>query len=120
MRVLFMTTLIAAAGACAVAAAQPRVQAPSDSAVLCLDGLGVNHPPICHSSTASRLSPEPDICSCRGPYQQVKTNWCASGETPPADTADFDRARLAAVKNGALYNFMWQGKRACVPLGPNG
>ena len=35
-------------------------------------------------------------------------------------SADFDRARVAAVKDGALYNFMYQGKRACVPLGPNG
>jgi len=106
-------------GACAAAAAQPA-QGPGDSAVLCLDGLGVNHPPVCHSSTASRLSPEPDICSCHGPYQQVRTNWCARGETPPPDSADFDRARVAAVKDGSLYNFMYQGKRACVPLGPNG
>ena len=117
MRVLFLTSLIAAAGACAVASAQP---ASNDTAVLCLDGLGVSHPPVCHSSSASRLSTEPDICSCRGPYQQVKTNWCAKGEQPPADTADFDRARLAAVKNGSLYDFMFQGKRACVPQGPNG
>ena len=115
MRVLFVTSLIVAMGACAAAAAQPR-----DSAVLCLDGLGVNHPPVCHSSTSSRLSPEPDICTCNGPYQQVQTNWCAKGEQPPADTADFDRARVAAVRNGSLYNFIYQGKRACVPLGPNG
>ncbi len=120
MRVLFVTSLIAAAGFCAVASAQPRVAAPSDSAVLCLDGLGVSHPPVCHTNGASRIDTKPDICSCRGPYQQVKTNWCAAGETPPPDSAEFDRARVAAVKNGTLFNFMWQGKRACVPLGPNG
>ncbi len=119
MRVLSLTSLIAAVGACAVAAAQPA-PANNDSAVLCLDGLGVSHPPVCHTNTASRLSTEPDICSCHGPYQQVRTNWCARGETPPADSADFDRARVAAVKNGTLYNFVYQGKRACVPLGPNG
>jgi hypothetical protein len=117
MRVLFLTTLLAAAGAYAVASAQPS---PRESAVLCLDGIGVNHPPVCHTNGASRLSTEPDICSCHGPYQQVMTNWCAKGERPPADTAEFDRARLAAVKNGTLFNFVYEGKRACTPMGPNG
>ncbi len=115
MRILFLTTLIGAVGACAVASAQPQ-----ESATLCLDGLGVSHPATCHSQSASRLGGTPDICICQGPYQEVKTNWCAKGEQPPADSADFDRARLAAVKNGTLFNFMFQGKRACVPQGPNG
>jgi len=115
MRVLFLTTLIGAVGACTVAAAQPR-----DSAVLCLDGLGVNHPASCHSNGASRLESTPDICECQGPYQQVRADWCAKGEQPAADTADFDRARVAAVHNGSLSGFTYQGKRACVPQGPNG
>jgi hypothetical protein len=115
MRVLFLTTLIGAVGACAVASAQPR-----DSAVLCLDGLGVNHPATCHSNSASRLDSKPDICICQGPYQQVQASWCAKGEQPPADTADFDRARVAGVRNGSLVGFTYQGKRACVPQGPNG
>lgn len=117
MRVLFVTTLIGALGACAFAAAQPG---PNSSAVLCLDGLGVNHPPVCHTQSASRLESTPDICSCNGPYQQVRTNWCAKGEHPPADTADYDRARVAAVHDGSLLGFTYQGKRDCVPLGPNG
>ena len=114
MRLLFLTSLIGALGVAGAAAAQPG------SAVLCLDGLGVSHPAVCHSSTGSRLSPEPDICTCHGPYQQVKASWCARGEQPPADTADFDRARLAAVHHGSLVGFSYQGKPACVPLGPNG
>ncbi len=115
MRVLFLTTLIVTAGACAVASAQPR-----DSAVLCLDGLGVNHPATCHAMSASRLESKPDICECQGPYQQVQADWCAKGESPPPDTAEFDRARVAAVHNGSLSGFSYQGKRACVPVGPNG
>jgi hypothetical protein len=115
MRVLFLTTLIATVGACAVASAQPR-----DSAVLCLDGLGVNHPATCNTMSASRLESKPDICMCQGPYQQVQADWCAKGESPPADTAEFDRARAAAVHNGSLQGFNYQGKRACVPVGPNG
>ncbi len=114
MRVLFLTSLIGALGVCSVAAAQP------DSAILCLDGLGVSHTATCHSATASRLSPAPDICTCNGPYQEVKASWCARNEQPPADSADFDRARLAAVHNGSLVGFSYQGKRACVPLGPGG
>ncbi len=114
MRVLFLTTLIGALGVCAAASAQP------ESATLCLDGLGVSHPATCHSQSASRIDSQPDICVCQGPYQEVKTNWCAKGERPPADSADFDRARLAAVRDGKLLNFSYQGKRACVPSGPNG
>ena len=115
MRVLFLTTLIGALGACAAASAQP-----GDTATLCLDGLGVNHPAVCSSQSASRLDAKPDICSCRGPYREVRTNWCAKGEQPPADTADYDRARVAAVHNGNLFGFTYQGKRDCSPLGPNG
>ncbi len=115
MRVLFLTSLIGALGLCAAASAQPR-----DSAVLCLDGLGVSHPATCHSTSASRLDSKPDICICQGPYQQVRASWCAKGEQPPADTADFDRARLAAVHDGSLEGFSYRGKAACVPVGPNG
>ncbi len=118
MRGLFVTSLIGAMGVCAMASAQPSGRA--ESATLCLDGLGVSHPATCHSQSASRLDSTPDICTCNGPYQEVKTNWCARGEQPPADTAEFDRARLAAVHDGKLISFMYQGKRACVPLGPNG
>ena len=117
MRVLFLTTLIGALGACAVASAQTG---PGDSATLCLDGLGVNHAPVCNSQSASRLDTKPDICMCRGPYREVRTNWCAKGEHPPADTADYDRARAAAVHDGNLLSFSYQGKRDCVPQGPNG
>ena len=118
MRVLTLTTLIAALGACAAASAQPT--GPGSSAVLCLDGLGVNHPAVCHTQSASRLESTPDICQCNGPYQQVQTNWCAKGERPPADTADYDRARVAAVHDGNLYSFIYRGKRDCVPTSPNG
>ncbi|HEX3983487.1 MAG TPA: hypothetical protein VHX12_07330 [Acidisoma sp.] len=117
MRVLFFTTLIGALGACAVASAQPS---PRDSAVLCLDGLGVNHPATCNSQSASRLDTKPDICICQGPYREVRTNWCARGEHPPADSADYDRARVAAVHDGNIFGFSYQGKRDCVPQGPNG
>lgn len=118
MRILFMTSLICGLGACAVAAAQPT--GPGAAATLCLDGLGVNHPATCHSQSASRLDSTPDICMCQGPYREVKTNWCERGEKPPADTAAYDRARLAGVKDGNLYSFTYHGKRDCVPKGPNG
>jgi hypothetical protein len=118
MRVLFLTTLIGALGACAVAAAQPAN--PGESGTLCLDGLGINHPAICHTDEASRFPTTPDICICNGPYQTVRTNWCAKGERPPPDTADYDRARVAAVHDGNLFGFTYHGHRDCVPPGPNG
>lgn len=118
MRVLFLTSVAAALAVASVAAADSNTT--NNPATLCLDGLGINHPPLCHSQEASRFPAAPDICICKGPYQTVKAPWCAPGEKPPADTADFDRARAAAAQKGDLMSFTYQGKRACVPLGPEG
>ena len=113
MRALFLTTLIAGLGVCAVAAAQPST---TDSGTLCLDGLGINHAPICHSQTATRLDSTPDICICEGPYQTVRGPWCAPGEKSPNESADYEHARLAAVHHGSISGFSYQGRRACIPL----
>ncbi len=113
MRALFLTAIVGFAAVSAAAMAAPP--GPRDTATLCLDGLGVNHAPVCHSMAASRLPSTPDICQCVGPWRQVDAPYCAKGEEPPADTADFDRARAAAAdKHSTLVGATYKGKRMCV------
>ncbi len=117
MRALFLTALAGFAAVAAVAVAQPAGQShPQTPATLCLDGMGVNHPVICHSQTASRFASPPDICSCSGPYRQVDAPYCAKGQTAPADTADFDHARAKAAEDGSLIGDSYRGKPMCVEL----
>ncbi|MEI9963826.1 MAG: hypothetical protein WDM92_03165 [Caulobacteraceae bacterium] len=113
---------ILAGVALAASFAQPGAAKPHDAddprhgATLCLDGLGVGHPPVCRDSDASRFAHPPDICLCHGPYRQVTAPWCAPGERPPADSAAFDRARARASQDGSLFGDTYHGKRFCVPL----
>ena len=120
MRVLLLTALagIAAASAVSLAQSQPSSSAhPSEKATLCLDGIGVNHAPTCHSQSASRFATPPDICMCDGPYRQVDAPYCAPGEKEPADSADYDRARAkAAEKGSSLFGATYKGQSMCVEL----
>ncbi len=119
MRSLFVTVLAGVAALAAAAAAQPSSSGPHrDAATLCLDALGENHVPVCTKQDASRFAAAPDICVCNGPYRQVEAPWCAKGEVPPGDTADFEHARAAAAQShSSLFGATYQGKRMCVPLG---
>ena len=121
MRSLFLTTLAGVAAVASAALAQPSSSRPHDAATLCLDGLGINHAPVCTKHTASRFPAAPDICQCDGPYRQVDAPYCAKGEKPPGDTADFDRARAAAAaKNSSLFGATYHGKPMCVSLSDGG
>ena len=98
------------------ASSTPPAASPRDGATLCLDGLGVSHPPICTKMSATRQPSAPDICICTGPYRTVKAPWCAPGESPPPDTAAFDRARAKAAQDGSLFGDLFQGKSMCVTM----
>src|SRR5579862_8602291 len=93
MRALLLP-LVAGLAAASAAMAQPA-SGPGDKATLCLDPGGVDHAPLCRSHNATRFVQPPDICVCDGPYRQVEAPWCAKGEKPPNDTAEFERARAA-------------------------
>jgi len=122
MRILFLTVLAGFAAVSTVALARPSSSGSKDAATLCLDGLGINHPPVCQSQEASRFATPPDICQCLGPWREVKAPYCARDEKPPAESADFEHARKDfADHNGAsLFGATYQGKRMCVQLGNGG
>jgi hypothetical protein len=119
MRVLFMTSLVGVLAAGATAFAQPADQSGfHNPATLCLDGLGINHPPLCHTQQASRFPSPPDICQCLGPYRQVTALWCAAGQRPPPDTIEFNRALIDHAKrnHNDVSDFSFNGTPMCVPL----
>jgi len=125
MRALILSALIAAASTAAIA--QPQPNPPPNlrgnpTATLCLDPNGVSHAPVCRSQNASRLPTAPDICSCNGPQLHVDADWCAPGERPPADTLEFNlaRAKFARENKNSIIGMTFEGRRACVPLGPTG
>ena len=121
MRALFLAPLIGALAAGAAAYAQPGGGSGFNStATLCLDGLGINHPPLCHSQQASRFPNPPDICQCLGPYRQVQAVWCARGQNPPPDTVEFNRALIEHAKrnHNDVSDFSFNGTPMCVPLSP--
>jgi hypothetical protein len=126
MRILFLTSLVGVLAAGAAASAQPESAQPwarsgvNDSAILCLDGLGINHIPVCHSIQASRFPTAPDICQCHGPYRQVRSVWCAPGQRPPPDTIEFNRALIDFAKrnHNDVRDFRFNGTPMCVPLSP--
>lgn len=116
MRALLLP-LVAGLAAASAAMAQPA-SGPGDKATLCLDPGGVDHAPLCRSHNATRFVQPPDICVCDGPYRQVEAPWCAKGEKPPNDTAEFERARAAyAMSHGnSVMGGTYEGRRMCVTL----
>ncbi len=121
MRVLFLTSLVGVLAASGAAFAQPGGGSGFNStATLCLDGLGIQHPPLCRNHEASRFPDPPDICQCLGPYRQVQAVWCARGQNPPPDSAESSRALIAWAKahNNDVSHFSFNGQPMCVPLSP--
>ncbi len=120
MRTLFLTALVGLTAAAAVAVAQPsQRELEHNPATLCLDGGGNQYPAVCSKQQASRFPSPPDICHCNGPYRRVDASWCGPGEKPPAESAEYSRARAAAsAKDGTLVGKTYKGQRMCVALTP--
>jgi hypothetical protein len=123
MRTRFLMALVGVAALATSAAAQPPAHGDErDAGTLCLDTLGINHPPTCKTMSATRLESKPDICLCLGNWVTVKVPWCAKGQHPPAESADYERARYAyASKNHlSLFGFAYKDQPACINTTKNG
>lgn len=113
MRRLLIATFAAAALATA-AASPPPGSSPQHPAkgILCLDVGGASRPPVCQGS-ASRLDQSYDICVCRD-ARTVKAPVCAPGTRPPAENRAYEKARLAAARDGSLLGDTYEGQPMCV------
>ena len=107
---LIAVLALAASGGLAHAA-DNNANPPTQSSV-CLDVDGSTLPIHCRVP-GSRLDQREDICTC--PHgQQVEIAVCGSGESPPAESVGYNRARRLAVNKGSLLGNMYEGKRMCV------
>jgi hypothetical protein len=88
-------------------------QAPSGerTATVCLRVDGSLRAPNCKRSSLWR---QDDICNCPGPTDMVQAPLCAPNEVPAPESADANRARVAAVHNGSLVGATFNGRRFCV------
>lgn len=103
--------------ALALGAASPPGQAPVPYVVnpvttICLDPAGRMLPVRCKTN-ASRIKYEEYICQCLRGGDHVKIPVCPDGVSPPPESADYELARLAAVRNGSLVGATYEGRPIC-------
>jgi hypothetical protein len=100
-------------GFAAAAPAASLADAPKTRTV-CLDPAGKNLPAHCKIGQASRIDGTEDICLCPAGADRVEAPICAPGVHQPAESAAYERARKAAVKNGSLVGAIYNGEPMCV------
>ena len=83
------------------------------TSILCLDVSGKSLPATC-DVPASRIDRRENICTCPLGGDRVTAPICPKGVKPPADSAAYETARHAAVKNGSLVGATYEGKPMCV------
>jgi hypothetical protein len=108
--ILLGAVLSLAAGA---ANAQSLADNPPKTTTVCLDVAGKSLPARCHGQ-ASRLDAREDICLCPAGGDRVTIPVCPAGVKAPAESAAYERARLAAVSKGSLAGASYQGQPMCV------
>ena len=81
---------------------------------VCIDPAGKSLPANCKVAQASRISQDVDICLCPGGAERVEAPICPDGVRAPAESAAYERARKAAVKDGSLVGAMYNGQPMCV------
>ena len=110
-----MNTLVLLAFAAAQAVSGAPLSSRAPTGTLCLDLVGENHGPVCHSFSASRIDPAPDICECLNGQLQVAAPYCAPDEVPQVPTHEFKLARhAAALRAGTLVGQSYSGRSYCI------
>lgn len=110
-----LPALLAAAvlGLSGAASAQSLADNPPKTTTICLDVGGKLLPAHCRGQ-ASRLDAREDICLCPAGADRVTTPVCQRGVHAPAESAAYERARLAAVTHGSLVGQSYNGQPMCV------
>ncbi|MFN3522064.1 MAG: hypothetical protein ACK4YQ_07425 [Phenylobacterium sp.] len=109
--------LLAGAAAAPVQAQAPLTQNPPRETIVCLDVSGRSLPAVC-KVPGDRLDVREDFCLCPE-GRRVKAPVCGPGQTPPAESRAFERARRTAAEDGTLIGDLYEGRPMCVaPRGP--
>ncbi|MDQ0465118.1 hypothetical protein QO010_002902 [Caulobacter ginsengisoli] len=109
MRNLAILCTIAAATLAGASLAGPD---PVPTTSLCLDVGGQPRPVTCRK-TASRLTVQDDICTCKV-GTLVTVSYCPDGVTPPAEDRAFEKARYELAQDGSLVGDQYEGRDICV------
>jgi hypothetical protein len=112
MRKLIPIALMAAAALAGSAQAQlSRDSTPPTLTDICLDVSGGRLPIVC-DVPSSRLDKHEHFCRCpRG--TKIDAPVCGPGETPPGESAAFERARRQAARDGSLVGDAYEGRAMC-------
>jgi hypothetical protein len=113
-----MKSIVFSLGLLSALAAGAALGQPSRSATtsICLDPAGRTLPVSCRAK-ASRVEHEEYICQCLHGGEQVTIAVCPEGVRPPTDSAEYERARHAAIQRGSLIGATFQGQPICVRRG---
>lgn len=110
---MLRTLALGLAAALVAGAAAAQSSADPTTTTACIDVSGRSLPVTCRVQ-AGRLNHREDICQCLDGGQQVTVSVCPAGVKPPAESAAYERARLAAISKGSLVGAQWQGRPMCV------
>ncbi|WP_374571916.1 hypothetical protein [Phenylobacterium sp.] len=105
-----------ALAALAILAAAPQAADPppapkAQETTVCLDVGGHSVPAVCH--VYGGLGARDEFCLCPE-GRRVTAPVCGPGETAPAETRAYDKARLKAAEDGSLIGDLYEGKPMCV------
>ena len=107
-------SILLAAGALSLAGGAWAADAPK-TMTICLASGGQLRPATCQGyGGGSRLAAQDELCTCPGASRMVKAPTCGHDQTPPAESAAYEQARLKAIHNGSLEGATWRGKPMCV------
>jgi len=77
---------------------------------MCLEPSGASRPAVCDRVLNTSGD---DFCRCPPLTTKVRAEFCADGETPPGQSAAFERARREAARDGSLIGDEYDGRRMC-------
>jgi len=106
-----ISAIIGLVGALAAGAALGEPSRNTTTSV-CLDPSGRTLPVSCRAK-ASRVEHEEYICQCLRGGEQVTIPVCPEGVKPPAESADYELARHAAIHRGSLVGQTYKGQPIC-------
>lgn len=87
--------------------------ARSEPYTICVGNGGETRPAICRGGSPSRVVEDRGACTCSGPEFPVVVRPCGSGETPPAQSAAYERAVRDLARDGSLIGDRYDGREIC-------
>jgi hypothetical protein len=114
MRKIMFAAAIGFMAVTGVATAESQRQATT---YVCLDTGGASRGAICERALNSS---QDDFCRCPANTDKVKVAVCEPGQTPPSQSASYERAMHVASSDGSLLGDTYGDQAMCVKDTKNG